>query len=168
MKSLVAPLFVGLMFFLVVGCSRTDTDPAGSVVTSANAVAVPASSGQANAPATDDQGQIEQAIRTHLAGNKGINMAAMNVTVNPAAISGNQAHATADFRLKQGGTSMEMKYVLQRHAGGWIVVSSEPAGGQFAHPPMDKAHAAVGQPPADPQFPDFSDFIKRKEAEKQQ
>jgi hypothetical protein len=108
-----------------------------------------------------DADAVRAAIEDHLRNNHGINMAAMDMTVDSVSINGDQAQANASFRLKQGGTGMVMTYFLQRQGNGWLVVRDQPSGGQFAHPPMDKTHsgAAAGQPTT-PAMPDVSDFLK--------
>lgn len=155
----------------IAGCKGTANEPANSVAISGNAVPAPAADA-ASTPATsaasgDDQSQIVQAIKTHLAGVNGINMDEMEMTVKPATITGDQAHVTAEFRPKQGPGSMEMNYVLQRRDGGWVVTSNQPSGGQFDHPPVDQNHSQMGQPPSadQSQFPDFSDYLKKKDSQ---
>lgn len=103
----------------------------------------------------NDHDAIAAAIRTHLASNSSLNMAAMELQVNEVTVTGDQAQADAVFHLKQGGASMEMTYSLQRHGSGWLVSHSQPAGGQFAHPPMDKTHAGIGSPHTIPKIQDF-------------
>jgi hypothetical protein len=87
-------------------------------------------------------------------------MAMMNMNLTDVSINRDQAQANAEFRLKQGGTSMLMTYFLERHAGGWIVIRNQPGGGQFAHPPMDQTHTG----PAPPQMPmpDVNSFFFNK------
>jgi hypothetical protein len=103
----------------------------------------------------------------HVRNNKGINMAAMHISVDSVQVRGDQAQANATFRLKQGGTSMVMVYSLSRHAAGWIVMSEQPADGQFVHPPVDKAHSAPASPtaaaPLGNTVPDFTDLLKSRE-----
>jgi hypothetical protein len=36
---------------------------------------------------------------------------------------------------------MEMQYDLEQHDGMETVKQSQPAGGQFSHPPMDQSHS---------------------------
>jgi hypothetical protein len=142
------------------GCKRTGSESANSVAISGNAVPAPAAAAPsmpANSAASgDDQSQIVQAIKTHLAGVNGINMDQMEMTVQPATISGDEAHVTA-----------ELNYVLQRRNGGWVVTSNQPSGGQFDHPPMDQNHSQMSEPPSadQSQFPDFSDYLKKKDSQ---
>lgn len=107
-----------------------------------------------------DHDAIAEAIRKHLAGNSTINMAVMDMDVSQVSINRDQAQANTDFRLKQGGTTMQMIYFLERHAGTWIVLRSQPAGGQFAHPPLDKTHSGAAQGPSHPAIPNIRDFFK--------
>lgn len=113
---------------------------------------------------SSDEDAIRQAVEDHVRNNKGINMSAMDMTVDSITVNGDQAQANATFRLKQGGTSMSMTYALARHANGWLVLSNQPSGGQFEHPPMDKIHSSLGSstvpPPNGSQMPDFTDLLK--------
>lgn len=132
------------------------------------AAAVPSST--PSQAAASDEDAIRQAVEDHVRNNKGINMSAMEMTVDSITVNGDQAQANATFRLKQGGTSMSMTYTLARHANGWLVLSNQPSGGQFEHPPMDKTHSGLGSPTAAPatgsQMPDFTDLVKPQNANK--
>ena len=147
---------VGLLLFFAMGCGNSTSSTASTEIPAANAGSFdgPPVNQATPAPANDSDA-ITAAIRTHLASNSSINMAAMEMTVTQVNITGNQAQADAEFHLKQGGTSMQMIYFLQRHANGWIVSRSQPSGGQFAHPPMDKTHSGLGGAPAHPKIEDF-------------
>jgi len=57
---------------------------------------------------------------------------------------------------------------LERHAGGWLVVKNQPAGGQFQHPPMDKTHSGAATNPASPPVPDVGGFLKNQPAPSKQ
>ncbi|HKV04491.1 MAG TPA: hypothetical protein VJO53_05205 [Candidatus Acidoferrales bacterium] len=140
------------------GCSKTASGPG----TPANTSGASTIANSASAPAQSDRDAIAGAIQRHLNENKGINMAAMDMNLTDVNVNADQAQANAEFRLKQGGTSMVMTYFLERHAGGWIVVRNQPGGGQFAHPPMDKIHSGAGPPSEQPQMPDVADFLKKQ------
>lgn len=146
---------------LLAGCSK-------SAATSASAPAAPSITGQSETAASpaaapqSDRAAITAAIQAHLLDNKGINMAVMEMNLGKVRINGDQAQADAEFRLKQGGTSMLITYFLERHGNGWLVIRNEPSNaGQFAHPPMDKIHS--GAPAATPNqdLPDFSQFLRK-------
>ncbi len=107
---------------------------------------------------SSDQDAITEAIQKHLSDVKGINMSAMEMNVAKVTVNGDQAQADAEFRVKQGGPSMLITYFLERHAEGWVVVRNQTSNsGQFAHPPMDKAHSGATAPA----FPDVNDFLKK-------
>ena len=147
------------------GCSKSAEPVAPSAAApAANAGTTSAASPAPQASASDAEA-VKAAIEDHLRNDHSINMAAMDMTVDSVSINGDQAQANADFRLKQGGTGMVMTYSLQRHANGWLVMSSKPADGQFVHPPMDKVHsgAAPGSAaaPANPPVPDVSDYLRK-------
>jgi hypothetical protein len=114
----------------------------------------------ADTSAQNDHDAIVEAIRKHLASNSTINMAVMDMDVSQVNVNGDQGQANADFRLKQGGTTMQMTYFLERHAGTWIILRSQPGGGQFAHPPMDKTHSGAPTDPAHPAIPNIHEFFK--------
>jgi hypothetical protein len=156
MKRLPAVFCISFVVIPLVGaCNKPSTAASAALDTangSAGSAVVPPSAPQ------NDRDAIIEAIKKHLSDNKGINMAAMDMNVGNVAINGDQAQADTDFRLKQGGTSMLIKYFLQRHPGGWIVLRNETSSaGQFAHPPMDKNHSG---PAATPTIPDLKDLIK--------
>jgi len=144
--------YIGLLLVLIsAGCSKQAASPGTP----------PAANTAATAPSASDRDAIAQAIQQHLSNNKGINMAAMDMTLTDVSIQGDQAQASAEFRLKQGGTSMLMNYSLERHAGGWIVMRNQPGGGQFAHPPMDQTHSGAAPGPAQMPMPDVNHFFKK-------
>jgi hypothetical protein len=169
MKRRCAATFIGLVVSLLAGgCNKGATSPSGqSISPGATDTATPTSA--ASAVSQSDRDAIAEAIQKHLAGNKGINMAAMDMSVDSVTINGDQAQANAAFRLKQGGTGMVMTYFLQRHADGWLVMRSQAGDGQFVHPPMDKAHSGAGANPSGSQgtgMPDVTDFLKNHPAQK--
>jgi len=159
---------------VLAGCNKGASSPA-SVAPPSGPTNAEVSSAQPSPSAAStnkpDEDAIREAVRQHLAGNHGINMSAMNMDITQISINGDQAQADVEFRLKQGGTTMNMSYGLIRHAGGWLVTKSQPGGGQFAHPPMDKDHVmgASGAAPAAsadgaPAMPDVHDFFKNNPA----
>jgi hypothetical protein len=154
-------LFVILQLIIALGfvtaCNKA-AQPAPQQPQSSTAP-VPAASSPAP---TSDADAIRKAIEVHVRNNPGINMSAMEMSVDGINIHGDQAQADATFRLKQGGTSMTMTYTLNRHADGWLVVKNQPGDGQFVHPPMDKIHSGAGPDSATPSFPDFHDFMKKQ------
>ncbi len=141
---------------MAAGCSKSGGS-LGNVQDAAPSANAPSASA---ASATNEQSAITEAIREHLSENKSINMAAMEMNVTDVNITGDQAQANAEFRVKQGGASMLITYFLERHAGGWIVVRSQPGGGQFSHPPMDKTHSNMASgAPAQGAVPNVDDFL---------
>jgi len=159
---------IGLALFLLAGCSRNSSSSSGAS-TPAVTVENGASQSPASAVSQSDRDAITAAIQKHLADDKTINMAAMDMSVDSIAINGDQAHADASFRLKQGGTGMMMTYFLERHANGWLVMRSQPADGQFVHPPMDKIHSGAASSPSaspDSSMPDVSDIFKNRTPQK--
>lgn len=151
MKCYLTFFSICLMAGVIAGCSRNNAEPLSTSPTSAVS-----SSG---APANDHDAVVA-AIQKHLASDGGINMSVMNMSVNSVNINGDTADAAAEFHLKQGGTSMNINYKLERHAGDWIVLSDAPSGGQFAHPPMDQNHAAAAAPNSAEPLPNATAFLK--------
>ena len=111
--------------------------------------------------AQGDQEAIRQSVERHLRGNQSLNLSAMDMNFEQIQVEGDKAEADVQFLLKQGGVTMQMAYFLERHAGEWVVVKSQPMDGQFAHPPMDQAHSNMttsGQ--VHPGLPRIDDFFK--------
>jgi hypothetical protein len=153
------PLFlIVTVWVIAAGCGKTSTKSTANQAAASTGISTAAP--PADAPARTDQDAIAEAIRKHLASNSTINMAVMDMDVSQVSISGDQAQANADFRLKQGGTTMQINYLLERHAGTWIVVRSQPAGGQFEHPPMDKMHSGTTSDASHPAIPNIHEFFK--------
>jgi hypothetical protein len=90
----------------------------------------------------DDQA-IRAAVQKHLSERGDLNMAGMDVDVKQVKVDGNRAEAQVEFRVKQGGASMQMAYTLERQGEAWVVRSATPAGGGMAHPPT-----GAGTPPS--------------------
>ena len=91
--------------------------------------------------ARGDQEAIRESVEKHLQGNQSLNLSAMDMNFEQIQVEGDKAEADVQFLLKQGGVTMQMSYFLERHAGDWVVVKSQPMDGQFAHPPMDQGHS---------------------------
>jgi hypothetical protein len=107
-----------------------------------------------------DEAAIATAIERHLKENSGINMSAMDMAIDSISIQGDQAQANVTFRLKQGGTTMQMSYFLARHARDWLVLRNQPGEGQFAHPPMDKTHSRMAEISQQAGSPNLRRFYK--------
>lgn len=162
-RSLVVAALSSLFF--AAGCNKGASPSASPSSGSDSARAALAQPGAS--AGKSDQDAIREAVQQHLAGNHSINMTAMDMDVTRISINGDQAQADVEFRLKQGGTTMNMSYVLIRHAGGWLVTKGEPGGGQFEHPPVNKNHAMA--PPGDPSsgtpaMPDVREFFRNNPA----
>src|SRR5579872_5020874 len=135
-RNLFAAVLACLLVGTIAGCSHNAGSSSGSDPSSSTSAA----------PANDHDAVIA-AIHQHLVSDSGINMSAMDMTVNSVNINGDQAQADAEFHLKNGGQSMRITYQLKRQAGNWTVLSDTPGGGgQFSHPPMDKNHSGAASP----------------------
>lgn len=140
-------LLLAAVVLLAVGCAACNRDQSAS-----------------NAPASHVA--IRSAIEKHLRRNAGINMAAMSMTVDSVSLHEDQAQANVTFRLNDAGTTMQMTYFLSRHANDWIVLRSQPAGGQFTHPPMDETHRGTPASPRPRALPNISDFFPPNAADR--
>ena len=169
MKMRSATIALILTTALAGGCSKSaePVAPSGAAATPAAGTSTTSAASPMPQASASDAEAVRAAIEDHLRNNHSINMAAMDMTVDSVSINGDQAQANAAFHLKQGGTGMVMTYFLQRHANGWLVMRSQPADGQFVHPPMDKSHSgaapgsAAPSAPATPPTPDVSDFLRK-------
>jgi hypothetical protein len=146
---------------IAIGCSRNgQSAPTASQMSQSTPSQAAAARSSA---ATSDDDAVRQAVEDHVRTDKEINLSAFDMTIESVAVTGDQAEADATFRVKQGGASMAMVYSLQRHGGGWVILSDKPADGQFVHPPMDQAHsgASSGAPnAAAPGMPDVHQFLQ--------
>jgi hypothetical protein len=149
---------------LASGCSKANqqgpsTDGA-PVISSGSDPTFAAGLGQQASDA--DAREIRAAIEDHVRNDRSINMGRMDISVDSVSVNGNQAHAEAAFRLKQGGTGMAMTYFLERQSHGWVVTRGQPSDGEFVHPPMDGAHSAMPPNTGEPAIPDLTDFLRSK------
>lgn len=163
MKTYLPMIALFLAAALVCGCNK-NSQPAPASNSAMPPMGTPAEAtppAGATPPASDsDSDAIRKAIEAHLQDNKGINMSVMDMSLSNVQVHGDKAQADTEFRLKQGGASMHMTYSLERHAGGWLVVSNQPAAGQFQHPPMDKSPSSAAPNSASPPMPDVGSFLK--------
>jgi hypothetical protein len=109
--------------------------------------------------AVGDQEAVRQSVWKHLTGNSTLNLAAMDTNFEQIQVNGEKAEADVLFRLKQGGATMQIAYFLERHAGDWVVLRSQPVGGEIAHPPMDKTHAMPASGNGSLSIPDLYNFF---------
>lgn len=142
-----------LLAALIAGCSKDEAGVGAAASGSTDSSA-------ATAPASDHDA-IVAAVEEHLRGNAGIKMSVMEMNVTSVSIKGDQAQANTEFRLKQGGASMKITYTLERHGTHWMVLSNQPDGGQFVHPPMDQNHSGAASNPTGP-LPDATEFLKNQ------
>lgn len=167
MKTAMSLLALVLTAVLACACNKApQSAPAASGDAAPQTAPAPAAA-PAMSPATGaqpasaaDADAIRKAIEAHLAENKGINMAAMDMALTNVQVQGDKAQANAEFRVKQGGGTMQMTYRLERHAGGWLVLQNTPAGGQFQHPPMDATHSGAAASPTTPSMPNVGNYLK--------
>ncbi len=92
---------------------------------------------------------IRESIRQHVASMSGLRMDAMDLQLTQITLNGDRAEALAEFRPKQGPTSMvlQVKYQLEKRDGSWVVLNGQPAGGQMSHPTGSTAPPAQPNPP---------------------
>jgi hypothetical protein len=163
----ISPLILAIVSTM--GCNSNDkagpvpaTPPQSDLPSAAPLSAGPSASAR-------DSDSVKQAVEDHLLTNKGLNMSAMDMTIDSVSVDGDHAQANATFRVKGGGAAMAMVYSLERHGDGWIVLKSQPSNGEFVHPPMDKVHSgdasAAPAPPASG-TPDVTEFLKSQPSPK--
>jgi len=155
--------FFGLTLILccAAGCGKVEqSTPQNSAAAAAPANVTPPPTASASPTRSPDEAAIAAAIERHLKENSGINMSAMDMAIDSISIQGDQAQANVTFRLKQGETTMQMSYFLSRHAKDWLVMSNQPAGGKFAHPPMDKTHSGMAENSQPAGSPNLRRFYK--------
>jgi hypothetical protein len=106
-----------------------------------------------------DQDLIRAGIRQHLTANRTLNLAVMDYDIRNVTINGDRAQADVEFRLKQGGATMQVTYALARTDDVWRVLKSQPVGGQIEHPPMTDVHAGVPSAAPKQGVPTINDFF---------
>jgi len=155
-----------------VGCNKNEQPVPVSAAPPQTASASPENSAPATVAGTPasaaDTTLVTQAVQEHLRDNKGINMSAMDMTVDSVTIDGDRAQANATFKVKGGGATMAMVYSLERHGNGWLVLKSQPSNGEFVHPPVDKIHPGAETPNAasGSSAPSVTDFLKNQPSTK--
>jgi hypothetical protein len=151
-----------------IGCNKDQQPVSASAAASQTTPAMNAPASSAGSPASaSDSELVKQAVEDHLRTNKGINMSAMDMTVDSVTVDGDRAQANATFKVKGGGATMAMVYSLERHGSGWLVLKSQPSNGEFIHPPMDKIHSGGATTvPAVSGAPDVTGFLNGQSAPK--
>ncbi len=125
-RTLVAVVSALLLFAM--GCGKTDS-------------------------AARDQQAIRAAIQNYLAKRPGLNLSSMDTDVKNISIQQNTATAQVEFRSKQGGTTMQMTYALERQGDAWVVRSGSASGDAMGHPPPGTSAPPAGMgdlPPGHP------------------
>jgi len=148
-----------------IGCSQSSPSSQSAPIDSLSRPQTPATNGNASLSGRDAE-LVRQAVEEHVRNDREINLSAMDMSLDSVNLSGDQAQADVTFRLKQGGPTMEMIYWLERHGGAWKVAKSQPANGQFVHPPMDPTHPGMSLQPAAPAMPDVQEFLNSHPATK--
>jgi len=103
---------------------------------------------------------IRESIRQHVASMSGLRMDAMDLQLTEITLNGDHADALAEFRPKQGPTSMvlQVRYQLEKRDGSWLILNGQPVGGQMSHPtgsrvPPGQANPSGSLPPGHPALP---------------
>jgi len=129
----------------------------------------------------DDKEAIRSGIIKYLGSLNTLNVSAMDINVTQATVTGSQAQAQVEIRLKNGppdGASMKLSYNLEKRGDEWAVVKSQPAGGTLQHPAPGEmppgglppghpnVNGSAGQAPAG--HPDFNGILKSAQPPAQQ
>ncbi|MGH9715640.1 MAG: hypothetical protein ACRD4R_02775 [Candidatus Acidiferrales bacterium] len=172
MTARFAALFASALLLVAAGCSKSGKMPssANSAAPASNSPSADSAtqSGASSQVSPADADGIRAAIENHLQGNHGINMSAMEMTVDSIAINGDHAQARASFHIKNGGGSgMTMSYLLQRSGNGWVVTNGQPADGNTTLPPSSAAPSGANSNQASQEaLPDVNAFFKDHPAPK--
>lgn len=74
---------------------------------------------------------VQQAIDAHLQENSSINRSNFTTEIEKVDFKGDTAQALVKFQSKQASSlAVHVRYSLKRSKGHWLVLSSEPVGGQ--------------------------------------
>jgi hypothetical protein len=139
------------------GCSKANPAAPGDT-----APAIGSDSAATQPTSSADVDGIRAAIEEHVRNDRSVKMDMLAMSIDSVSVNGNQAHAEAAFRPKQGGTGMAMTYLLERQGNGWVVTSGQPSDEQLAHPPTDGVHSGMPANPGEPAMPDLTDFLRNK------
>jgi len=159
-------MIVSLIFLALFGTGCSQSGPSSQSAAPAASLRQPptlATNGDASLSGGDAD-LVRQAVEDHVQNDREINLSAMDMSVDSVNFNGDQAQANVTFRVKQGGPTMEMIYWLERHGKVWQVAKSQPANGQFLHPPMGPTHPSVSPKPAAPAMPDVQEFLNNHPA----
>ena len=87
---------------------------------------------------TNDSDAIRAGILQHLTSIGTLNMSAMDMDVRSVAVTGSQAHAEVEFRVKTAGApasdGMQVDYDLEKRGDAWVVLKTQPLAGGMQHP----------------------------------
>lgn len=106
----------------------------------------------------NDNDAIRAGILQHLTSIGTLNMSAMEMDMRSVAVTGNQAHAEVEFRVKNSGPSgggMQVAYDLEKRGDTWVVLKSQPLGG-MQHPSTNQ-NPSADQPVHS--MPNFSELL---------
>ncbi|MEX2263303.1 MAG: hypothetical protein WD696_15205 [Bryobacteraceae bacterium] len=102
----------------------------------------------------DTKEAVRQGVVDYLADRSNVNVSAMTVDVRSVSFRGDEADAMVAFTVPGGqGGSLEMRYVLERKSGKWVVKSKSESGGMphgAGGDPGDSAPAPGALPPGHP------------------
>lgn len=147
------------------GCSKANQPASSGNAAPASGISdngAASAAGSSQQASSADADGIRAAIEEHVRNDRSVSMDTLVMSIDSVSVNGNEAHAEAAFRPKQGGTGMAMTYVLDRQGSGWVVTSGQPTDAQFAHPPTDGVHSGMPANPGAPAMPDLTDFLKNR------
>lgn len=107
----------------------------------------------------NDNDAIRAGILQHLNSIGTLNMSAMDMEMRSVSVTGNQAHAEVEFRVKTSGPpggGMQVAYDLEKRAGAWVVLKTLPLGGGMRHP--NASQNANSNLPV-PAMPNFNELL---------
>ncbi|MCP5111282.1 MAG: hypothetical protein GY953_10645 [bacterium] len=92
---------------------------------------------------------VRQGVIDHLSANAGLDLGSMDVEVTSVMFRENEADATVAFRPRGAAgaeAGLQMRYVLERSGGNWVVKSKAEAGGS-PHGESPGGEMPPGHPP---------------------
>ena len=94
---------------------------------------------------------IRAGVVKYLISLKGLNIPNMDIKLTQVSINGNQAHAQVEIRAKNDSAGMmQLSYALEKRGEEWVVLKSQPAGGNLQRPTGGEMPGADGMPPGHP------------------
>ena len=93
-------------------------------------------------PRDDREADILAAVQIYLREQRNMNPDGMGMEITHLVLEGDQAQATIQFSSLDGGSSLEVQYLLSQGEDGWTVTGSQGQGGHGEG--MPESHGSPG------------------------